>query len=431
MILRKKNRTFVHMILFDDTQPMTLSSLNSLVKDVIDRYLSTSFWVQAELASIRENRGHCYMELIEKVDDGAIRAQARAVCWKNIWINVSRRFTETTETSLNAGMKVLLCVHANFHEAFGFSWVVDDIDPTFTLGDMARRRQEIIRILTDEGVIDLNKQLKISPFCKRIAVISSATAAGYGDFCNQLSDNQYGFRFETQLFTATMQGEQVESTVINALDSIYAYQQTNPDRPFDCVVIIRGGGSTSDLSGFDTLSLAENVANFPLPIITGIGHDRDKSILDIVACISVKTPTAVAEFLIGNLADTLERIEDFMLRINDTVKMQLEHEKLHIQSIEQHFRASLNIRIIKEQNILKELYSKLTNLSERQLIIENNKAKLLEQRIFALEPKNILKRGYTLTLRQGHAITNPSSLHRNDEITIMFAKGSVNATVKE
>ena len=419
------------MVLFDDTQPMTLSMLNGLVRETIEEYLPDTLWVQAELASVRENRGHCYMELVEKIDDKAIMAQAKACCWKNTWMRVGKNFTEVTGSPLSTGMKVLLRVHANFHEAFGFSWIVDDIDPTFTLGDMSRRRQEIIRILTEEGIIDLNKQLPISPFCKRIAVISSATAAGYGDFCNQLEDNDYGFKFETRLFPAIMQGEQVEASIIKALNSIYESGLGTHGKAehFDCVVIIRGGGSTTDLSGFDTLALAENVANFPLPVITGIGHDRDKSILDIVACVSVKTPTAVAEYLISNLTQTLDRIVDYTLRINNIIKQRIESERLHLQSLKQNINSSINIRIIKEQNSLNELLTKLSNLSERQLIIENNRLTLLEQRVNNVDPQNILKKGYTMTLHKGKIVTDPAILHQNDDITIMFAKGSVDATV--
>ena len=409
---------------------MTLSMLNGLVRETISLALPEAYWVQAELAGIRESRGHCYMELIEKVDDGSILAQARACCWKNTWSGVSRRFMETTQSPLSAGMKVLLCVRANFHEAFGFSWVVDDIDPNYTMGDMARRRQEIIRILTEEGVIDLNKQLAISPFCKRIAVISSPTAAGYGDFCNQLADNAYGFQFETQLFAAIMQGEQVESSIINALNQIHRHQQaTAGQRPFDCVVIIRGGGSTADLSGFDTLALAENVANFSLPVITGIGHDRDKSILDIVACVSVKTPTAVAEFLVSNLENTMMRIDNLTDRIGKAIRQRIEHERLLLQNVQQRGNASVSIRIVREENKLKDYLTKTHNIAERQIIIENNKIKLIEQKISALDPQNILKKGYTLTLHDGAAVTSPTELHESDEVTIMFAQGTVKAVV--
>lgn len=419
------------MILFDDTQPLTLSMLNGIVREAIEGAMPDSYWVQAELASVRENRGHCYMELIEKVDDGAIVAQARACCWKNTWMVVGRNFSEVTGSPLSSGMKVLMRVHASFHEAFGFSWIVDEIDPTFTLGDMARRRQEIIRILTEEGVIDLNKQLSISPFCQRIAVISSATAAGYGDFCNQLADNPYGFQFQTQLFPAIMQGEQVESSIIQALDKIHSSNlESDASAPFDCVVIIRGGGSTTDLSGFDTLALAENVANFPLPVITGIGHERDKSILDIVACVSVKTPTAVAEFLIANLAQTAERIDICTQRMTLAVQQRLETEKLRLQQMEQSAKNVFSIRKLTEENRLKDCFLRLLNLSERQVIIECNKVELLEHRATLLDPINILKRGYSMTLHNGKVVKDAASLNNGDDITVMFEKGSVSATVK-
>ena len=191
-------RTFANvMILYDDTQPLTLSMLNGIVRETIESEMPDSYWVQAELASVRENRGHCYMELVEKAGDGMIAAQARACCWKNTWLNAGRHFCEVTGSPLSSGMKVLMRVHASFHEAFGFSWIVDEIDPTFTLGDMARRRQEIIRQLKEEGVFDLQRELELPLFCQHIAVISSESAAGYGDFCHQLSDNPYGFQFQT------------------------------------------------------------------------------------------------------------------------------------------------------------------------------------------------------------------------------------------
>jgi len=201
-------------------------------------------------------------------------------------------------------MKVLLKVYPQFHESYGFSWIVTDIDPSFTLGDMQRRRLEIIRTLKEEGVFDLNRELTLSAFAQRIAVISSENAAGYGDFSNQLAMNQYGFSFKTTLFEAVMQGERVEASVIEALDTVNRYRDN-----YDCVVIIRGGGATSDLSGFDTLPLAENIANFPLPVITGIGHDRDESVIDLIAHTRVKTPTAAAAFLIDNLKHTADRID--------------------------------------------------------------------------------------------------------------------------
>ena len=271
---------------------VTLYELNHLVSKVIESEMPSEYWVEAELSECRESRGHCYMELIQKDERTATPiAKASAKCWANKWMLIRPGFERTTGQRLHAGMKVLLKVYAQFHEAYGFSWIVTDIDPTYTLGDMARKRQEIIRQLKEEGVFDLQKELQLPLFCQRIAVISSETAAGYGDFCNQLADNPYGFQFQTRLFPAIMQGEGVEQSIIAALERIFSF---HIPQNFDAVVIIRGGGATSDMSGFDTLALAENVANFPLPIITGIGHDRDECILDMVSHTRVKTPTAAA-----------------------------------------------------------------------------------------------------------------------------------------
>ena len=270
------------------THTVSLLELNRLVRDALELSMLGDYWVEAELADVRESAGHCYMELVQKDEFGSTPvARASAKCWRSTWMLARPHFERVTGERIHAGMKVLLQVHAQFHENYGFSWIVTDIDPTFTLGDMARKRMEIVRTLKEEGVFDLNRELSIPLFAQRIAVISSATAAGYGDFCSQLSNNAYGFDFIVELFQAVMQGEQVEQSVIAALNRINECADL-----FDCVVIIRGGGATSDLSGFDTLALAENVANFPLPVITGIGHERDESVLDMVANTKVKTPTA-------------------------------------------------------------------------------------------------------------------------------------------
>ena len=304
---------------------LSLFELNNLVRQVIEQDLAREYWVEAELAECRESRGHCYMELIQKDEQNNTPiARASAKCWRSAWAMLQPYFERTTGQRLHAGLKVRLKVYAQFHEAYGFSWIVTDIDPTFTLGDMARRRQEIIRQLKEEGVFDLQRELSLPLFCQRIAVISAPTAAGYGDFVNQLTDNEYGFKFQVQLFPAIMQGEQVEPSIIHALNEIYS------SLPFDCVVIIRGGGSTSDLSGFDTLALAENVAQFPLPIITGIGHDRDESVLDMVSHTRVKTPTAAAAFLIAHLKQTLDRVETCEERIGRHVQTTMEVERLRL-----------------------------------------------------------------------------------------------------
>ena len=309
---------------------LSLYELNSLVRDVISMSLPDSYWVEAELSEAREGYGgHCYMELIEKDEHSNTPiAKAHASCWRNRWMLLKPQFERVTGQRIHAGMKVLLKVHAQFHENYGFSWIVDDIDPTYTMGDMARKRMEIIQTLKEEGVFDLQKELKLPMFCQRIAVISSATAAGYGDFCNQLADNGYGLQFTTALFAATMQGEGVEQSVISALNRINEEWEN-----WDCVVIIRGGGATSDLSGFDTLALAENVANFPLPIITGIGHERDESVLDMISFQRVKTPTAAAAFLVDHLTEVYARIEDAQEAIVNYVKRRLQVERMKFERL--------------------------------------------------------------------------------------------------
>ena len=248
----------------------TLFELNRLVRQSIELSMRGEFWVEAELSEARENNGHCYMSLVQKDEVGNTPlAKASAKCWHSSWLPLRQKFEKITGMRVCPGMKVLLKVYPQFHEAFGFSWIVVDIDPTYTLGDMARRRMEIIKRLEEEGVLELNKQLPLPMFMQRIAVVSSPTAAGYGDFRDQLQANPYGYQFSITLFPATMQGEDVEQSIVGVLNEIY---QREAD--FDCVVIIRGGGASSDLSGFDSLALAENVANFPLPVIAGIGHER-------------------------------------------------------------------------------------------------------------------------------------------------------------
>ena len=414
----------------DNYQYFSLTQLNGVVSRTLQMAMPDELWVEAELASINDAHGHCYMELVEKDDrTNTPVAQARACCWKGTWMRLKPRFERETGQSLQRGMKVLLRVKANFHVAYGFSWIVTDLDPTFTLGDLARRRQEILRILKEEGVIDLNKQLSISPFAKRIAVVSSATAAGYGDFCNQLAENAYGFAFETRLFPAVMQGEQVEGSIIEALNAIDEVDTSTPGGAFDVVVIIRGGGSTTDLTGFDTLALAEHVANFPLPIITGIGHERDTSILDMIACVSVKTPTAVAAFLIDNLANTFGVLEDASQRIANAVKGRMEMERLRVARLEQSLSTVFAVRKVRETSRLDNIEQRLPVILSTRLERERHRLDLLTQRITSLDPINILRRGYSIVTHNGKAVKNAANLKSGDEIEITFAKGKVKSRI--
>ena len=431
------------------TKHFSLYELNSVVREVISMSLPDSYWVEAELSEAREAYGgHCYMELIEKDErSNTPIAKAHASCWRNRWMLIKPHFERVTGQRIHAGMKVLLKVHAQFHENYGFSWIVDDIDPNYTMGDMARKRMEIIQTLKEEGVFELQKELQLPMFCQRIAVISSATAAGYGDFCNQLADNEYGLQFRTRLFPATMQGEGVEQSVIAALDCINAEWEY-----WDCVVIIRGGGATSDLSGFDTLSLAENVANFPLPIITGIGHDRDESVLDMISFRRVKTPTAAAAYLVDHLTEVYARVMDAQETIITHVKHRLQVERMRLDRLSGAIPIQFSLVKTKQGAKLDRLMSRLSQavqyklstaqrkmeilsqniqpILERKMLKESHRLQMLEQRIRSQDPALLLSRGYSITLKDGKSVRNAASLKKGDIIETRFAEGTTRSKVE-
>lgn len=438
---------------------LTLYELNCLVREVIECEMPNEYWVEAELSECRESRGHCYMELIQKDEQNATPvAKASAKCWASKWMIVRPYFERTTGQQLHAGMKVLLKVYPQFHEAYGFSWIVTDIDPTYTLGDMARKRQEIIRQLKDQGIFDLQKELHLPLFCQRIAVISSQTAAGYGDFCNQLSDNPYGFKFQTRLFPAIMQGEGVEQSIIAALERIFSEYSDFSDHsentvpPFDCVVIIRGGGATSDMSGFDTLALAENVANFPLPIITGIGHDRDESILDMVSHTRVKTPTAAATLLIDHLKivhdainNAQESITLFTRQKLSTLNSQLStlqemlpklftivktRQEACIESLYMRILSCIRETVISSLGKINAFETRLPILTDRRLMTEKHRLQLMEEKAKNLDPTLLLQRGYSITTKNGKVVRYVEELQIGDDLETHLANGTVHSIVK-
>ena len=405
----------------------TLRQLNLMVRDAIEMQLPDEYWVEAELSECRERGGHCYMELIEKEETtNTPVARASAKCWRQTWQMLRPHFERATGQPLHAGLKVLLRVYAQYHEAYGFSWIVTDIDPTYTIGDMARKRQEIIRQLKEEGVFDLQRELRIPMFAQRIAVISAAGAAGYGDFCRQLADNDYGFHFEVKLFPAIMQGEQVEQSIINALNQIYSQGQQS----FDVVVIIRGGGATADLSGFDTLALAENVAQFPLPIITGIGHDRDESILDMVSNTRVKTPTAAAALLIDNLRQVLERLDNAHQRLSMAVSQRLANQKSRLATLQTLIPALAQRMLGNARHRIDLLESRLPMAVERLLTNQKHKLSQLELLLQSYDPQRLLSRGYSITLHNGRAVRDPKALKPGDEIETRLEKGTIRSTIK-
>lgn len=430
-----------------ENQPLSLFELNALVRKSVKLCLPDEYWVQAELSDVRTNySGHCYLEFVQKDPRGnALVAKARGMVWSNIYSMLKPYFERETGQAFTSGIKVLVKVTVDFHELYGYSLTVIDIDPAYTLGDMARRRKEIIRRLEEEGVLTLNKELEMPLLPQRVAVISSATAAGYGDFCNQLLNNADGLVFYPHLFAAVMQGDKVEASVIAALNAIYK----EVDR-WDVVVIIRGGGATSDLSGFDTYDLAANCAQFPLPIITGIGHERDDTVIDMVSHTRVKTPTAAAEFLINRMRETAsdleryityfhqtiperiahskERLEQWVARIPARVQMRLQHERFRQERMAVRMNTAWQTRLLREEYRLK-LEQRLATAIDARLQRERHRLQLAQSQVEAASPELLLKRGYSLTLKDGKVVTDASALHPGDVLTTRVAKGEFKSEV--
>ena len=432
-----------------ESKELSLFELNSIVKDVLHQCMPDRYWVRAELSDVRQvPAGHCYLEFIEKDSRGnQIIARARGNIWGVRWSLLRPMFETQTGETFHSGLKVLVQVTVEFHEAFGYSLVVNDIDPSYTMGDMMRQRREILQRLENEGVKDMNQLLQMPSKAQRIAVISSASAAGYGDFMDQLENNPMGYKFYTHLFPAVMQGQQAEKSIIAALDHINEYQDL-----FDVVVIIRGGGATSDLSCFDNYNLASNVAQFPLPVITGIGHDRDKTVLDLVANTSVKTPTAVAEFLLSKVNEVYLVLSHLQDKVRSLVEAYSQKEKEHLASLTESVPHIIKLRLTNEKSQLQRLSSRIAELSRGTMSRQQTRLELLKERIRSgitsrlsyeqqhlehignkvelLSPENLLRKGYTLTICNGQVVKSVSQLKKGDEIITVFADGEAKSVVK-
>ena len=432
-----------------EQQSISLFELNNLVRRGIKACLPGEFWVQAETSDVRSNHsGHCYLEFVQKDErSNALVAKARGMIWSNIYYRLKPYFERETGQAFVSGIKVLVKVTVDFHELYGFSLTVVDIDPTYTVGDMVKRRKEILERLDQEGILTMNKELSLPELPQRVAVISSPTAAGYGDFCNQLLHNAPGYIFYTRLFPAVMQGERTEASIINALEQIYREIDH-----WDVVVIIRGGGATSDLSGFDTYNLAANCVQFPLPVITGIGHERDDTVLDMVSHTRVKTPTAAAEFLINcmdraaqrldNMANILyrvipdrlmrekDKIERLATRIPSSVQMRLQKEKYYFDNIYQRVAFAWQKRMLREEHRF-DVFRNLCMMANSQILREINKLELMEEKIRLSSPDLLLKKGYTITLVNGKALTDVSKLKIGEKLETYSANGRVTSVVEK
>lgn len=428
---------------------LSLLELNSRVKGAILHAFPESCWVRAEMSDVRTNAasGHCYLEFVEKNPmTGQLVAKARGSIWAKTFRMLKPYFEMETGQLFASGLKVLVKVAVEFHELYGYSLTVLDIDPAYTLGDMLRKRMEIIRQLKEEGVFTLNKELPFPVLPRRIAVITSPTAAGYEDFLNQLIHNRAGYPFYTRLFPALMQGERTEESVIAALDRIYRYIDC-----FDVVVIIRGGGATSDLNSFDSYLLAANCAQFPLPVITGIGHERDDTVLDMVAHTRMKTPTAVAEFLIARMDTAAEELDSLQQAVCTGATGILQKQKSFLQLLGSRLPALAINRIERNRALLQRLGTqlpatassllqrkasaletiqlRLKNRVENSLAEKNRFIQLTEQFVRMASPDYVLKRGYSLTLREGRIVKHAAELDAGDELVTRFADGEVHSSV--
>ena len=448
---------------------LSLFELNSMVRAMLQHTLADCYWVAAEISEMRvASNGHCYLEFVQKdVASGSLVAKARANIWRQNYVMLSTTFERATGQRLTSGIKVMVCVTVSFHELYGFSLNVIDIDPTYTLGDLAQRRREIIRQLEEDGVINLNKELPLPRVIRRVAIISSPTAAGYGDFCDQL--DQSGFDFDYKLFSATMQGDHVEQSIISALNDIALDLDA-----WDVVVIIRGGGATTDLNGFDSYLLAANVAQFPLPILTGIGHERDDTIIDLVAHTRLKTPTAVAAFLIDRRGNELVQLQQLQERLVKAVQARLLSEQSQVSALTQRctyaaqgqlaeanqqflrlshrfqmassrylaaqqaqlMRYASRIEVCVQTNLQRERQRQLLYPSRIRLAIDrilqqaHQQQQLLQRSIYLAGPDRILAMGYSITRINGKAVRDASDLKPGDKIETTLRHGTVHSVVE-
>ncbi len=406
---------------------ISLSELTERIQETLKLNFDSPVWIRAEISELRENpNGHCYLELIEK--DSAsdyLLAKSKATIWSTTYRMLKPYFESSTGQSLRSGLNVLVAVSVEFHGVYGFSLNVRDIDPTFTIGEMAARRLKIIRQLEEDGIADMNRQLVIPELPKRIAVISSPTAAGFDDFQNQLNNNSRSYKFQYKLFPAIMQGDQAEDSIIAALDKIYTYADL-----FDIVVIIRGGGATTDLACFDSYQLALNCAQFPLPVIAGIGHQRDVSILDMVAHTSVKTPTAAAEFLVEKMETAENRLNNVFYNIFQLCSGRIQSEKQQISDIRWKIRHSLQSRVTKKTIELQKSKNRIRTIANTLVNQQKTQLALIEKSIESHSPAFLLKHGYTITTRAGKRITSIADVESGNLIKTYLHDGSFDSEVK-
>ena len=381
-------------------------------------------WLRAEISELREAaNGHCYLELVEKsAETDEITAKIKANIWANVYRILKPYFESSTGEKLRSGIKILVSATVEYHKTYGFSININDIDPVFTIGELAARRQQIIRKLQEEGIVDMNRELAFPILPQRIAVISSPTAAGFGDFMHQIENNGYNFAFYVKLFPATMQGERAEQSIIAALEKIYEHSDL-----FDIVLIIRGGGATADLACFDSFELAANCAQFPLPIIAGIGHQRDVSILDMVAHTSVKTPTAAAELLLAYMSEAEESATELLQQIIQNINSKFDQQEHFFTNIKWKIKQSLINKISAKTIDCERKKNRLKTATHKIFFEQQNKLALIERGIEAHSPTFLLKHGYSITTLNGKRLLSAKNIKSGEKIRTFLTDGEINS----
>lgn len=430
-----------------DMTPISLSEFQQRLINAIRMAPDTQHqWVAAELSDVGFRGGHCYMELVEKDASGGTRAKMRATIWASTLLPLRRKFYEATGRDIASGIKVLVRGSASHHAVYGLSMNITDIDPSYTLGDMERQRREILARLTVEGIIGYNRSLSLPPVLQRIAVVSAEGAAGYGDFINQLASNAEGFQVYPMLFRAVMQGDRTVPTVMDCLDRVESTLDF-----WDCVVIIRGGGATTDLNAFDNYDLARRVATFPIPVVVGIGHERDRTVLDEIACVRCKTPTAVAAFIIDRMRDFYGRVCDMVQRVAryDRDALRGEHIRLsgmetaiptlarkslltarmRLQKAGAGIERGVTQRFTRERGRLDNLVLRMQSAAARRMERQRFRLEKIESMVRVLSPVNTLNRGYSITRIDGKALRDPSALAEGTVIETELAEGTITSKI--
>jgi exodeoxyribonuclease VII large subunit len=451
---------------------ITLLELNGMIRRVMEDHMGDAYWVVGEISEMNEARsGHCYLELVEKNEASEQPlAKSRASIWAGTYRMLKPYFEKSTGQLLAPGIKILVKVNVRYHEQYGLSLTVTDIEPAFTLGDLEMKRQQTIQKLKEEGIFDLNRQLEMDPLTRRIAIISSPTAAGYGDFITQLENNAHGFHFSTVLFPAYMQGHQAVNSMIDAMEKVYRYAHL-----FHALVIIRGGGSRSELACFDSYELSSHICQFPLPVMSGIGHERDVSVADMVAHSRFKTPTATAQFFVDNLHESLGRVENVSFGIFDMAEAVIRNESSTVggiaAAIQSFSRRSLQISGIRLQNMRTQLHQasrfrihshktmhlkagtilkqhtsarfrseskELLQVSERMksesrriITVAIEKSVMLLRITEAHKPEKILKKGFCYTRKQGKTVKSAADLNRGDELETHLKDGIIVSKIEK